>query len=273
MMPIKQSNEAVPAAAENFRLPWQSARVIAALFIRDMTTAYGRSALGYLWMVLEPIGGIIVLSIAFSFMLRVPALGESFPLFYATGFLPFTMYTNLQTRISVSIRQSSQLLFYPAVSFLDVVMARTIFVALTQLIVMVVVFTGILLVEQNHSRIVFSRIIVAVVLTIGIGASIGMINSVLFERFPAWRSIWSIMNRPVFFISGVFFLLDNMPQGARDILAWNPLVHCIALLRTGIYPQYHADYISIPYVISMIIVLLAVGLALLRANHRFIINN
>lgn len=260
-------------SVEHFRLPWQPARVIAALFIRDMTTAYGRSALGYLWMLLEPIGGILVLSIAFSIVLRMPALGESFPLFYATGFLPFTMYVNLQTRISASIRQSSQLLFYPAVNFLDVVVARTLFVSLTQVIVLVVVLSGIILIEDTHSRIVFDRIILAVSLTIGVGSSVGMINSVLFERFPAWRSVWGIMTRPMFFISGVFYLLDNMPEGVREILAWNPLVHCIALLRTGVYPQYQPDYISIPYVVGLVITLSAIGLLLLRANHRFIINN
>ena len=224
-------------------------------------------------MLLEPIGGIIVLSLAFSVMLRVPALGESFPLFYATGFLPFTMYVNLQTRISTSIRQSSQLLFYPAVNFLDVVIARTLFIALTQIIVLVAVLSGIIFIEDTHSRIVFDRIILAVLLTIGVGSSIGMINSVLFERIPAWRSVWGIMTRPIFFISGVFYLLDNMPSGVREILAWNPLVHCIALLRTGVYPQYHPDYISIPYVGGMIIVFSAIGLVLLRTNHRFIINN
>lgn len=267
------SSQDMPAAVEDFRLPWQSARVIAALFIRDMTTAYGRSALGYLWMLIEPIGAIIVLSIAFSFMLRTPALGDSFPLFYATGFLPFALYTTLQTRVSVAIRQNSQLLFYPAVNFLDVIIARTLFVGLTQIIVMTIVFAGIMIIEDTQARVVVWRIILGVLLAMGIGTSIGMINAVLFERFPGWRSIWQILNRPVFFVSGVFFLLDNMPQAARDILVWNPLVHCIAILRTGIYPQYQPDYISIPYVLGIIIVLLAVGLALLRSNHRFIINN
>lgn len=47
-------------------------RTVMALVLREMSSRYGRSPGGYIWAVLEPVGTILILSIAFSFMLRSP---------------------------------------------------------------------------------------------------------------------------------------------------------------------------------------------------------
>ena len=51
---------------------FQRLRVIAALIIRDMSARFGRSAGGYFWALAEPLGGILLLSVAFQFALRSP---------------------------------------------------------------------------------------------------------------------------------------------------------------------------------------------------------
>ena len=67
-------------------------RTVLALMLREMSTTYGRSPGGYLWAILEPAGGIAMMSVAFGLVLRSPSLGTNFPIFYATGYLPFMMY-------------------------------------------------------------------------------------------------------------------------------------------------------------------------------------
>ena len=67
-------------------------RVVSALVVREMGTSFGRSAGGYFWAVVEPLGGIVLLAIAFSMALSTPPMGTSFMLFYATGIVPFGMY-------------------------------------------------------------------------------------------------------------------------------------------------------------------------------------
>ena len=76
----------------------QHLRVIFALVVREMGTKFGRSAGGYLWAVAEPLGGIVLLAIAFSLALRAPPLGTSFILFYATGTVPFGMFNTMARR-------------------------------------------------------------------------------------------------------------------------------------------------------------------------------
>ena len=97
---------------------------------------------------------------------------------------------------------------------------------------------------------------------------LGTMNCFLFMRFPVWERAWSILSRPLFLMSGVFFLYDMMPAKAQEFLWYNPLLHCVSMLRHGIYPTYEASYVSQLYVYSTSIILLFFGLLLLARNHR-----
>ena len=72
--------------------------MIFALVVREMGAKFGRSAGGYLWAIAEPLGGIVLLAIAFSLALRAPPSGTSFILFYATGTVPFSMFSTMARR-------------------------------------------------------------------------------------------------------------------------------------------------------------------------------
>jgi len=102
---------------------------------------------------------------------------------------------------------------------------------------------------------------------------IGTLNAFLFARFQAWQRAWSILMRPMFIISCIFFLLETIPQPYRDWLWYNPLVHIIGLMRHGFYPTYEATYVSGLYVYGVSTVCGLVGLILLRRYHRDILND
>ncbi|WP_283176232.1 hypothetical protein [Gemmobacter sp. 24YEA27] len=165
MVPLTKTPELHESG--DFRLRFQSLRVILALLIREMITTFGRSRLGYLWAVLEPVGGIVVLTLGFSILFKQPPVGTSFSLFYATGFIPFACYTNSYAQISTALKANRMLLFYPAVTFMDVVFARLILLLMTQFTVAFLVFTGIVLLEDTGSQINFGRAVGSLLMAVG----------------------------------------------------------------------------------------------------------
>lgn len=253
--------------------PLQSFRVVAALMMREMTTTFGRSQLGYLWVVLEPIGGIAILAIGFSLIFRAPPIGDSFLLFYATGYLPFLLYNTVHGRLSSAIRQNRALLFYPAVTFVDVVAARLLLIVLTEAMVLVLVFSTLVIFTDTGARVAPLTIASSFVATLALGTGVGLINAALFDMLPSWQRIFQILSRPMFFLSGVFFIYDSLPEMAQDVLWWNPLLHAIGLMRKGFYPNYDGSYISVLYISLISFPLIAIGMALLRHTHREIIND
>ena len=110
-----------------------------------MATSYGRSPGGYVWAILEPAAGIALLTAIFSIGFRSPPLGVSFAMFYATGMLPFTLFTDITGKLGQSMNYSKQLLAYPRVTFLDTILARFGLNLMTQILVSYLVIGSILL--------------------------------------------------------------------------------------------------------------------------------
>lgn len=248
-------------------------RTVTALLLREMSTTYGRSALGYLWAILEPAGGIALMSFIFSFAFRSPAIGTNFPLFFASGMLPFMAYMGTSQKVSVSLRFSRALLFYPGVTYIDAILGRFLMNVMTDIMIAVIVLTGIIFAFDLRVILDLPALILAFVMAFSLGLGVGTLNCYLLSVYPIWERVWAIVNRPMFIISCIFFLFDTIPQPYRDWLWWNPLVHLVGQARRGVYATYDASYVSPLYVFSIALVTFAAGLLLLRRNYRDIINN
>lgn len=247
-------------------------QTIVALMLREMSTTHGRSALGYLWAIMEPAAGILLMTLIFSLAFRTPSLGTSYPLFFATGILPFMGYMDMGNKVSVSLRFSKQLLFYPGVTYTDALIARWLLAALTQIMIAAVLFPAILFIYQVDVIVDMKAIAFGYLMVFALAAGVGTLNCFLLSVFPLWERAWAIFNRPMFIVSCVIFLYDSVPQPYQDWLWWNPLIHPIGLVRRGFYATYDANYVSFIYVFAVAAVTLAAGLLLLRRYHRDIIN-
>jgi len=249
-----------------------SLRSILALMLREMSTRYGRTPGGYIWAIVEPVGALAVMSVVFSILLRAPALGNSFVLFYASGYLAYTMAANITGQVQGAINFSKPLLMYPAVSWIDAILAKLILNFLTNAAVTIVVFFGVLQFTSATASLSFGPMVLATVLAAGLGLGIGTLNCVLVGLFPVWGQVWGILTRPLFLAAGVIFIYENMPDTVQGILWYTPWIHITGLFRTGVYPSYTPDYISIPLVLLWSLIPLALGLVLLRRYYQDILN-
>ena len=166
---------------------------------------------------------------------------------------------------------SRPLLAYPAVTYADAILARFILTSLTQMMVFYVVVTGVLYAQDTRAILEYPRILESLLMAALLGLGVGVINCVLFGLFPVWEQIWSIATRPLFIISGVFFLYEDLPPLMQSFLWFNPLMHVTGLMRSGFYPNYEADYVSMTFGFGTGVVLLALGLVFLARYHRDII--
>lgn len=244
-----------------------SGRTITALMLREMATTYGRSPGGYLWAILEPVAGIALLSVLFSLALAHPAIGSNFQLFYASGLVPLTMFTVISGRVGQSVLFSRPLMAYPSVTFMDAILARFILTTLTQIMVACIIFGGIFLIWDTKVIIKLPYIAAAFSLVALLGLGVGTLNCFLFTRFPVWQQAWSILTRPLFIVSCVFVIFDGMPEWARNVLWYNPVVHLVGMTRYGFYSTYHASYVSVGYLLGFSGVCMFFGLLLLRKHQ------
>jgi len=248
-----------------------STRAVLALILREMSTSYGRSPGGYVWTIVEPVAALFMLALVFSYLFRTPPLGSSFLVFYATGMLPFMAYNSISNKIASAIQFSKPLLAYPSVTYIDAIVARLILETMTQLIVGFIIIAAILIWTAEPVVLDFGAIALAILMTMALGVGVGLTNSFLNSMFPIWVTLWAVMNRPLFLISGIFFLVEPLAKEYRDILLYNPLIHILPMMRSGFYATYDAPYASPVYVFAFAIIPAVFGILMLYRYHKDIL--
>lgn len=243
-------------------------RSVGALILREMSTTHGRSAGGYLWAFVQPVALIAMLTIVFSLFLRSPSLGTNFVLFYTTGLLPLRIYQEVAKSLGGALSFNRALLGYPRVTFADSILARGILAVLTQLMVFGTVMGLIFVFLDVREILDYGPIVAALALAVALGVGAGVMNCFLFTLLPSWSIIWGVITRPLIFVSGIFYIYEELPPQAAALLWYNPMLHVTGLMRRGVYATYDAAYVSIPYVAAFALIPLVAGLLLLRQYNR-----
>lgn len=235
-------------------------RVIFALVLRETRTTFGNSSLGYVWAILTPAIGVALLVVIFAFASRQPPFGQSLALFFATGFLSYEYYNKLANSLMTVIDANKALLLYPVVTPTAAICARFILISITYLLIMFI-FYGTLVLFGLADLPAYPIQLLWAFFTIGLlGLGVGVFNCSMIIFWDSWRQIFQIINRPLFFISGIFFIPSLLPERALDFLKWNPILHLIEWVRTSYYPNYDSRVLDKVYVLSIAFILIALGL-------------
>ena len=110
---------------------------------------------------------------------------------------------------------------------------------------------------------------IAVIVTFGFG--LGLINSAFQSMLANWANLFALVFGPLYLLSGVWFVPDQVPMPLRAYLLYNPLVHLILWFRSGFYPPYATTYLDRSYAVTWAIALLIFGLILQRVLVRKIL--
>lgn len=243
-------------------------RVIGALVLRETRTTFGNSQLGYFWAIASPALGIAVLVGIFSMIGRVPPYGSSLALFFATGFLQFELYKKLSSSLMGVFDSTKGLLAYPLVTETDVVFARAALIIATYIFIMVIFFGTLIATGLAEFPRHGDQVLMSIGATALLGTGAGMTNAVILRLWPTWKQIEGILSRPLFFISGIFYVPSHFPPSIKDILWWNPVLHCVEWIREGYYPHYQSTLLSKPYLFTVALILVLFGLGAERLYRK-----
>lgn len=251
------------------RSSWQIQKaVFFALFIRELQTRFGRYRLGYFWALIEPLSHILVLSVLFSVIReRNIFFNVPFPLFFATGVLSFFLFQKLVLTSVNSIRVNMGLFGYRQVKPFDAIIVRCMLEAAVGICTMLALaFIGgwifnfqVIPADPLGALLV---LVILIIFGVGVGlvvAVIGGISEELSQFVP------SIM-RPLYFLSGVFFPLEAIPEQFQHYLLWNPMLHGVEQFRIAFIEDYPSGNTSLYYVALWAIFSLFFGLILYRNN-------
>lgn len=237
------------------------ARVIGALVLRETRSTFGTTQLGYLWAIVTPAAGIAILVIVFSIAGRRSPFGSSLALFFATGILTLEFFRKLSGSLMNTLSANKALLTYPLIKETDTLYARFLLISVTYLLIMVLFYSSLITLELAQFPAFPHELILAFSATALLGFGFGTLNAVIISSWESWKQVEMILTRPLFFISGIFYIPSHLPATAIDILKWNPVLHLVEWMREGFYPNYDSTVLDKSYPLGIAMVLVLLGLA------------
>ena len=242
--------------------------VIHTLFIRELKTRFGTYKLGYIWAVLEPLLQILFFMALFSFMDRSSVGGLELPIFLATGIAPFLYFNKVISQCMGAISGNRSLLIYRQIRAFDTFLVRF----LLEILVAIFTITLFILgawhigyeVKIANSFIFIEAFILLSLFSFGVGLTLGVVNTL----YPEPGKFIPAILRPLMFISGTYFSINEMPVATHDFLLWNPLLHVFEFMRSAFSESYNTTLVSRKYLALSTLVALTLGMLMFRANWR-----
>ena len=255
---------------ERFRLRealTRQGRVLHAVMLRNIRTRFFGHGLGYLVAIAWPLTHILALLALASFAGRAPPFGESTVLFIATGTVPFMAFNYVSRFMQLSVVMTRPLLAFPEVKVLDVLFASAILEVLSSCCVILIL----LVLAWFFDISAMPRDIVEAFYALGasvlLGFGVGLLMGVIGLAAPIWLTIYGLLGILLWMSSGVLFVPDSLPEPARSIAAYNPVLQVVEWMRSAYYEGYGEGVLDRRYVLGVSIGSIFFGLLFERATR------
>lgn len=232
--------------------------VILAILIRDVQSKFN-DKFGISWAIIQPVSFIFILS----FLRGRMDGGETHTMptfvFIVYGIICLQFFiTTLQSTAS-SLKRYKPLFAFrqvmPISSFIAVALFE--YIIKIAVIITIVILMWLLGIESKISDPLTIIINFTMIWLMAIG--IGILFAITTAFLPEVDKFRQMAQRPMLFISAVFFSLQDIPERYWSYLDWNPLLHAIELSRQAAYPSFGAVGVSqsFLYMCTLTIVFLA----------------
>ena len=209
-------------AAINVRELWQFRDLLMSLAQRDVKLRYKQTALGVIWVVLQPLLAAGIFSFVFGKVAKLPSDGLPYFLFSYAGLLGWNLFNNTLSKCSTCLVGNSQLIskvFFPRLVLpLSTVPSSLIDfgVALAMMAVLMVFYR-----VPPTWAILLLPLWMAVLILLSLG--IGLCTAALTVSYRDVQYILPVFLQILLYASPIAYALSAVPAHLRSVYLLNPL--------------------------------------------------
>jgi lipopolysaccharide transport system permease protein len=245
--------------AFNLKELWEFRELLYFLVWRDIKVRYKQTIIGAGWAVLQPLMTMIVFTLLFDKLAKIPSDGLPYPIFAFTALLPWTYFSQAITRSSASLVSSANMIKKVYFPRLIVPVAA----ALSPMVDLAIAFT-VLLGMMAWFRIVPNWGILALpvflLLALMTALAVGIVSSAINVRYrdvghtiPFFIQIWM-------FASPIVYPVSMVPEKWRFLYSLNPMAGVIEGFRWALLGKQSPEFQVILISAAAVLLLLAYGL-------------
>ncbi len=222
------------ASTFDLRELWAYRELLYFLTWRDIKIRYKQTLLGATWAIIQPLFAMLLFTLFFGRLARMPSDNIPYPLFAYAGLLPWTFFANAVTNSGNSLVGSTSLItkvYFPRMIIPAAAVAAGLldFAIAFLLLIPLLIYYGIALTWSLLLLPLF--IILLTLLSLGVG----MWTSALNVRYRDVRYALPFVIQLWLFASPVIYPSSIMPAKWRWVLLLNPMTGIIEGFRSSLF--------------------------------------
>jgi lipopolysaccharide transport system permease protein len=223
-----------PSLLSELRELWEYRELLFFQTWRELKTRYMQTALGAIWVVLQPLAMMLIFTLFFGLLARLPSDNIPYPIFYFSGLLLWLFFAGALSGASGSLVGNTNLVtkvYFPRLILpLAAVFARMVdfAVAMTVLLGMML-FYGVSLSLQI--LLTFPILLLTAILTVGLGIHLAAWN----VKYRDVGHILPLLLQLLMFASPIIYSAKMVPEKWRMIYMLNPMVGLVGNFRAALF--------------------------------------
>jgi lipopolysaccharide transport system permease protein len=212
---------------------WAYRELLRILIWREFKIRYRQTLLGAGWILLQPLLTMIVMSMIFGVMLRVPSHGVPYPLFVLSALLPWNFFASSITRACHSLLSNAHIIskiYFPRI----LIPMAAVLAGLLDLLVCMVLLAGLLLVYGTAPSLRLLFIVPLILVLALVALSFSLWASAANVRYRDLSFVVPFVTQIWMYLTPVIYPLDLVPARYRFILEINPMTPIVSAFRWAV---------------------------------------
>jgi len=249
---------------------WANRELLLFLVWRDIKVQYAQTALGAAWAVLQPLLTMLIFTVIFGRLAKIPSDGVPYSVFTLAALIPWMYFSNAFSTASSSLVTSANLItkvYFPRliIPIVSVLSGLVNFAVSCAVLALMMAWYHV-----SPSVLALPMIPVPILITILTATGVGCWLAAIYIQYRDVRHIVPFIVQIWMYVSPVVYPLSLVPERYRTLYALNPMAGIIqtfrvVLLRTGSVPW---DILGVSTIVAVLLFVTG-ALYYRRTEHLF----
>jgi lipopolysaccharide transport system permease protein len=216
--------------ALNLRDLWLYRELVYFLTWRDLKVRYKQSVLGVLWAIIKPFMAMVVFSIFFGNLAKLPSDGLPYPIWSYTALLPWEFFAAALSVSARSMLTSGSMvskIYFPRI----IVPLSSVFANLVDFLIAFVILFGMMFFYKITPTINMLWLPVFLLLAVITALGVGLWFSALLVMYRDVGYMLPFITQIWFFLSPVVYSFSTVPEKWRVLYSLNPMAGVVEGFR------------------------------------------
>lgn len=242
----------------------RQSQIIGALMMREMATRYGRRGGGFLWLIGEPLLFCVGVILMWVFIRHRGQSDVAVAPFVMSGYMCLILLRHSISFSISAVNSNIGLLYHRAISPMHFFVSRSVLELAGTTLAFIVVYVALVVLHQVGAPSDWLYLYGGWFLMWLMATGTGYILSGLAMRSDVMERLVPLVSYAMIPLSGVFFMIDWLPEAAREKYLLVPFPNAVEMVRAGIFGDIVTTHFNVGYAIGSALVLLLAGLLLIR---------